>query len=162
VMVRPGVILPLLGEVVDSLYGATAPGVTDLDDVAGFYRLALYPDPAGALRATAVGEASISGEGWPRAAAQTDWATVAAQVDGADLPDCPAAPAPAASCIDRAGHTLYAEGDDLTLSLGAATLTITSAQPQRYRVAIAADAWSPWHQPTALTDPDPPNIPPCE
>jgi alpha-glucosidase (family GH31 glycosyl hydrolase) len=162
VWVRPGTILPLLAEVVDSLYGATAPGVTDLSDVEGAYRLALYPDASGALRATQVGDATAAGTGWPRATEDPLWATATATANGAPLPDCPAPPASATACIDRAARTLYAEGADLTLTLGAATLTLTSPTPQRYRVAVAGDAWAPWHLPTPLNDPNPPNIPPCQ
>lgn len=51
VYVRPGTILPLLGDVVDSFYGATAEGVTDLSDVADRWRLGLYPSATGELRA---------------------------------------------------------------------------------------------------------------
>src|SRR5690606_28534432 len=75
VFVRPGTALPLLGEPVDSFYGATEAGVTDLDDVAGS-RLALYPDAAGA-----VAGAGAAGGGWVGAA---DWS--GATFEGAALP----------------------------------------------------------------------------
>lgn len=76
VFVRPGTTLTLLPRPVDSHYGATEAGITDLADVEGERTLALYPAADGTLR-------DFAGAGWDA----PDWA--AATVDEAPI-DCEA------------------------------------------------------------------------
>lgn len=161
-LVRPGTILPLLYDVVDSFYGATDPAVSDLSDMVAAYRLALYPAPDGALHSTTIGAATISGTGWPTDAASVDW--LSAEVNGQPVSSC--ADPVIGPCVDPLTPALLVEGFDLTITAGGATLTIlnpsTSGPTPRYRIAIAAHAWFPFNAPTALTQPDPDVPPPCE
>ena len=154
--VRPGTILPLLMTPVDSFYGATEPDITDLDDAAGAFALALYPDADGTLRTTRVGDGTASGAGFT--AAPIDWTS--ATLDGAALPAC-ASDAPAPPCAHPDGYALI-EGTDLTLTVGAATLELHATVTQRYRVALASKAFGAQAAPTAVTDLHPDVPPPCE
>ncbi len=89
VFVRPGTVLELLPRAVDSLYGATVDGVTDLEDLAGERTLAVYP---------AAGEVP-------------DWG--AAALDEAPLPECVDEGPP--SCRRGDGATVVGPG---TLTAG--------------------------------------------
>lgn len=145
VFVRPGTALPLLGEPVDSFYGATEPGVTDLDDVAGS-RLALYPDAAGA-----VAGAGAAGGGWVGAA---DWS--GATFEGAALPPC--VEAPAASCALPDGARVIGPG---RLEVGGAWLEVFGPPRRHQTIALAGAAWGELARATPLTDLDPDVPPPC-
>ena len=148
--VRPATILPLLAEPVDSFYGATVDGVSDLDDNPGF-RLALYPDSEGGLRDLTFGEAEVTGGGWDA----PDWEL--AQWSGEPLPACEAAEDDVA-CRDSDGAWIVGDG---TLTAGTANLTVEGADG-RHWVAVAADGWGEWADPTDLTDLNPDIPPPCE
>ncbi len=154
VFVRPGTTLALLGQSVDSFYGATAEGVTDLDDVAGWYRLALYPDAAGATRPTPVDDATVTAAGLTT---RPDF--TAATANGAPLPACASAPA-TASCADPDGLRLVAFTG--VVHLGAAQLTVTGPAPARLDVRWAGEAWGDLAAATPLTDLHPDIPPPCE
>lgn len=141
VFVRPGTILPLLGDVVDSFYGAEVEGVTDLRAVADWWRLALYPTAAGDVRLEWDG-APVEGAGW----GAVDWAQ--ARVDDGALPACPAVVE--AACRRADGATIFGPA---RLTVGDAWLTVG---PGRYDVAIGGAAFGPDAQPTPLTSIDTP------
>ncbi len=161
---RPGTILPLLGQVVDSFYGTSSRTFTDLRAVTDSYTLALYPDASGALTSTAVGGAMVSGTDW-REAAQLDWAT--ATLNNAPLTACDAEPI--APCVDLTARTILITGAQATLTIphtagtDSAQLTLSGATPTHtWRIAIAGDAFGDITDPTPLTDLDPQIPPPCE
>ena len=152
VFVRPGTAIPLLAEPVDSFYGATSADVTDLGDVRGRFRVALYPDAAGAVKQTSVGGATVAAAGL---VAPIDWSV--ATLNGEPLPACGAA----------AGSCHRADGLELTVAaaqivVGTGTLTIASETEQSYIVGVGGAAWGTWAEPTALTELNPDIPPPCE
>lgn len=157
VFVRPGTVLPLLARPVDSFYGASIAEVTDLDDVAGAYALALYPTSSGELESVSVGSATVTGSG---ISTSTDW--TAGTLEGQALPSCDVAPVDT-SCVDAAGGILLLVGDALSWS-GASgeSLVITGSEVQSYRVAVGGAVWGSWTEPTAITELDPDIPPPCE
>ncbi|MFN7972180.1 MAG: glycoside hydrolase family 31 protein [Acidobacteriota bacterium] len=138
---RPGTILPLLADPVDSFHSAGAPGITSLRDVAGRFRLALYPDAGGTLRPADVGAAVVSGQGFT--AMPFDWS--GSLLDGQPLPDCSQTIGQNRSCASSDHVRLV--GSTLTLSKGGATLTIASPSVQEYTIGIAGAAWRPWGLP---------------
>ena len=146
VFVRPGTVLVLLDRVPDSFYGATTPGITDLADVAGHYRLALYPSENGQLQPTLVDEAVVSGAGFTQ---RPDWTT--AQFAGVALPPCGEAP-----CQSETGVVVVGPGE---LAVGSARLQVPEGQ---FTVRWAGEAWAEEAEPTALTEIDPTVPPPCE
>ena len=152
--VRPGTILPLLADPVDSFYGATEEGVTDLSDVAGRFRAALYPDESGSVGPAKVGDAEVSGTGLT---GDVDWAT--ATVDGAPLPPCSEATSDA-SCAD--GDTVVLRGSAISVVIGDASLAISSPTQVEIRAGIAGAAFGEWAAPTLVTDLHPDIPPPCE
>ncbi len=154
VFVRPGTVLPLLPRPVDSFYGATAEGVSDLDELAGGRRLALYPAADGTLGPATVEGTAVSGEGWR---ARPEWA--GATLDGAPLMPC--AEAGDASCIAADGVRLVAVGEG-DLQIGDARLSLSGGEPRDWWIAYAADAWGEWAAPTIVGDLDPDIPPPCE
>jgi alpha-glucosidase (family GH31 glycosyl hydrolase) len=154
VFVRPGTTVPLLAEPVDSFYGASEAGVSELADQAGRVALALYPDPQGALRAAQVGAAVVTGAGW---GASPDWS--AATVGGAAVAPCGAGEA-APPCWLADG--LWVSGADVDVAVGAATLTIRSEGAHTYRIGLARQGWGAWADPTPVTDLAPDVPPPCE
>jgi len=130
VFVRPGTALILLGEVVDSFYGATAEDVSTLDDVIGHYRVALYPDADGAV-ATRPGDAiDITTTGTP------SFAWEEALVEGAPLDSCDDSPAP---CIS--GDSVTLEADTVIAFPDGATLTVTHGDAVSVTLALAGAAW---------------------
>ena len=147
--VRPGTILALLASPVDSFYGATAEGVSDLDDSPG-YRFALYPAADGSLRDLNFGDAEVNGSGW----SDPEWTL--AEWRGETLPICEGVEEVACRGIDG----VWVVGDG-TLTADAASLTIAGAGG-RHWVAVAGDAWGEWAEPTPLTELDPDIPPPCE
>ena len=152
VFARPGTILPLLAEAVDSFYGATDPGVTDLGDVDGRYRLALYPDSAGDLRATRLRGETLQGSGWP----QSPPAWSQARLGGRPLLPCSMVPS-GVSCYDADSATIV--GQNLVLDVGGAHLEITGPDWGSYRIAIARAGWGSFalpDTPAALPGPTPP------
>jgi alpha-glucosidase len=160
VFVRPGAVVPLLPQVVDSFYGATTEGVTTLDDVAGSLRLALYPAGDGTLVGRPTAELSVTGSGWDDV--DVDWS--AAEVDGEAVP----------ACVDEDDEGPCHGDDELRLvavgeaavavAVEGATLVLTLAdeEPLELRLGIAGHAWGEWAEPTPLTDLDPDITPPCE
>jgi alpha-glucosidase (family GH31 glycosyl hydrolase) len=160
VFVRPGTILPLLAEPVDSFYGSDEPGVTDLDDVANKLRLALYPGTTGDLRLPAHAGVQADGSGWLDTEA-LDWST--ATLNDAPLPDCATA-APAESCVDAAAETArLVDVSNATFRIGDAELTITAHTPSEFTIGVAAAAWGALAESTGFT-PYNENAPPswCE
>ncbi len=154
VFVRPGTALPLLPRPVDSFYGAEAPDVSDLADLDGARRLALYPTADGIITSRAIDGTTIEGGGW-RAA--PDWRM--ASLDGMPLPACDGARD--AACADADGVYLPATAD-ATLAVGDAALTLSGGEPRDWYVAWAGVAWGPWAEPTPVGDLDPDIPPPCE
>ncbi len=152
VFARPGTILPLLIEPVDSHYGSTTEGVTDLDDVAGQFRLALYPAGGGALEPLDVDGTSISGSLTPG----TDLSD--ATVDGAAVPLCGDAP----SEVCAIGQTLHLVAASATIAVGDDTLTLTGEATRTWRIGLGGAAWAELAEPTEIGDPDPDIPPPCE
>jgi alpha-glucosidase (family GH31 glycosyl hydrolase) len=155
VFVRPGTIVPLLWEPVDSFYGSNVDGVRDLEDVAGRFRLALYPDADGGLAETTVGEATVSGAGWNVLPA--DWS--GAMLNGDPIAECGEGE-PESPCVD--GDTAVVRGREMTLSLDDATLTFRSAERQTYRIGRPTAVWGELARPTAMADINPDVTPPCE
>lgn len=152
--VRPGAVLPLLAEPVDSHYGATEAGVSDLDDVAGDYRLALYPTADGSLTTTDVAGTAISGA----VPLDADWS--AATVDGAPVSACGDSGAEV-TCL-LAPDTLVVVAASATVEVGGQTLEIAGAEARTWRLAIAGAAWGELTEPTPLTELSPDIPPPCE
>ncbi|MGM0578789.1 MAG: TIM-barrel domain-containing protein [Myxococcota bacterium] len=156
VYVRPGTILPLLRRPVDSFYGAEAPGVSDLDDVTGEYRLALYPDLEGGLDEVTVGDATVRGSGFT---GPLDWS--GATLDGEPLQLCDVA-AVDVSCTLAGGGGALLFGASMTLQVDGATLEVDSETPQAYRVGLGGEPWGELASPTPFEHPDPDIPPPCE
>jgi alpha-glucosidase (family GH31 glycosyl hydrolase) len=136
VYVRPGTILPLLGDVVDSFYGATADGVTDLSDVADRWRLGLYPTAEGGLTPLAWEGPPVEGAGW----ATVDWAQ--ATFDAMPLPLC--GPDVDRNCRTADGVVVDGPG---RLEAGDAWLTVGAG---RYQIAIGGAAFGVDRMPTPL------------
>ena len=152
VFVRPGTAIPLLGEPVDSFYGASEAGVTDLGDVT-WYRLALYPDAAGSVTTVTVGSAEISAGEW----LAPDWAS--ATFGGEVLATCGDVE-PGVSCVGDGTALVFGDG---VLRAGDASATVVGLAPDiGISIGVAGAAWSQWGSPTALTDLSPDIPPPCE
>lgn len=145
--VRGARLLPLLGFAPDSFYGATDPEVTDLDDVAGFFRVALYPDRAGSVIPSQVGKATISVEGL---SPSSDWQNT--QLDGASVLPCADEPTPPCATAD----TLLLSASNAQLQLGDATITIESTDEQTYLFGIGKAGWGELSETPPITDLDPP------
>lgn len=150
--VRPGRALPLLPQVVDSFYGASAPEVTDLTDVGADTLLALYPDEAGAVRYESEA-ALLTAQGVTEA---PDWSR--ATVDGAPISPCGAEAVAACYTADRlvlqpAGAVEVVAGDGF-IRLDAAG--------GAWSLAYAGAAFGALAEPTPLTDLSPDIPPPCE
>ena len=135
VLVRPGTILPLLGDVVDSFYGASDVDVLDLSNVSGTWRLGLYPSADGDLSPLSWGQDPVEGGGW----AAVDWAQ--AELEGQPLPDCGAAP-----CRHADGVIIDGPG---RLTVGDAWLTVGAG---RYTVALGGRIFGADALPTPLAD----------
>lgn len=155
--VRPGAALPLLWRPVDSFYGAEDmtpdnQSTSDLSDVAGKVRLALYPDTgdSGNVSGSAKFEGSsisVDGTGW-KDAGSLDWSAVS--LDGNDLPSCEVA-ADGASCTDATGRSVRLFGLQTgTLTVDGAELTLQADADTDWRIAVAADAWGEFAEPTTL------------
>lgn len=153
VFVRPGAVLPLLGDPVDSFYGSTEVGVTSLEDMAGRFRAALYPTADGDAGPALVGGATVTATGL---SATPDWAT--ATIGGLPVPACDAELV--SSCVD--GDTLIARGANIAVQLAVGTITLEAAEPQETRLGIAGAAFGEWATPIPITDLDPDIPPPCE
>lgn len=149
VFVRPGSALLLLGDAVDSLYGSNSPEVTDLGDVDGSYRLALYPDTSGDVALGGYDALSASGAGW-NTPESLDW--TGAAVDGAALPECSTPTDADTSCVDTAAGVarLYNVGD-ATLTVDSASLDISASAPTDVLVGVGRAAWGEWAEPTEVT-----------
>ena len=156
VFVRPGTILPLLGEVVDSFYGATEEGVTDLGDVDGMFRVGLYPDSAGALNEVEFAGLRLAGAGWGELE-QVDFSS--ARVGGVPVSECPEGEL-AQTCW-RPG-ALVLVGDDVSVEVGSRTLELTSDAVVQVEVMLAGAAFGEHQAPTALEDLDSMAPPVCE
>lgn len=172
VFVRRGTILPLLPRTVDSFYGASAQGFTDLSSVKDQYALALYPDDKGELEVAEWGVERRYAKGldW-FAGRELDWSK--ARVGGQVLGACPAEQPITSSCVQPQGEPGVAlvgvEGElEVPYADGAGQATLTwGAQGTPGAVTLfvrgmGAAAWGSWAQPTTLTDLDPQIPPPCE
>ena len=158
VFVRGGTIVPLLGEVVDSFYGAETPGVTDLSSIEGQYRLALYGSERGELEALEFGprEARVtaSGRGFDRdwMEGELDWTEARLAPDQAPLPRC-AEVDEAQSCAEADRfRVVFEEAGALTVSFeGGARLELgSSARGVRLELYRGSRAWGELRQVTAL------------
>ena len=136
VFVRAGTILPLLGDVVDSFYGADVEGVTDLDDVADWWRLALYPGVDGELFPIEWDGPAVEGAGW----GDTDWSM--AMVDDVALPEC--GDVIEAACRRPNGATVFGPA---RLTVGTGWLTVG---PGRFDVYFGGEAFGEDALPTPL------------
>lgn len=148
VFVRPGTALPLLGDVVDSHYGADNPAYTDLDDVDGRYRLALYPDSTGDV---------ATPENMPFSAIGSNWTDLdALDLGNAEVDDAPVGPCddPVASpCYDLGAQVLIVDVEDTTtVALGSATLELQSAEPITVSLGAPTKIWGTWGSPTPFID----------
>jgi alpha-glucosidase (family GH31 glycosyl hydrolase) len=152
VLVRPGTALPLLGEPVDSFYGASEEGVSDLDAV-DRYRLVLYPDVDGNVRDADVGGvAATLASGWNT----VDWG--APTLDGEALPTCEGTSA--TSCVDGVRALLVGGG---LFVAGGATIELTAeVDDVGVWIGVGGAGWVPWDAETTLTDINPDIPPPCE
>lgn len=151
VFVRPGTILALLAEPVDSFYGSDAPDITDLSDVANRYRLAIYPAPDGAVALASHAGLEAAGTGWLHPH-QLDWAH--ATLNGEALADCASA-GPTESCADAAAKTARLVGvTHATFELGAARLTLRAPTPTEFTLGVGAAAWGELAEPTVYTGPN--------
>jgi hypothetical protein len=143
--------LPLLAQPVDSFYGTATNGMTDLDDVAGEARLAIYPDTLG--RVSSVPDAKIfaNGADWMDLS-NLDWTAVDAA--GTDLPACGSTGDPV-SCYDADARTVRVEVDgEVTVTVDSARLTINVPEPTTVTFGVGVDAWGQWAEPTAYTGPN--------
>ncbi|QDG49195.1 hypothetical protein FIV42_00105 [Persicimonas caeni] len=148
VFVRPGTILPLLSEAVDSFYGSSEPGVTDLADVDGELRLALYPDTEGNVQLGLDDGVSASGAGWT-STSSLDWNS--ASLGDTALPTCDSTGADA-SCVDPAAKTARLVGvTEATLKVGSAQLSLSADEATDFVVGVAGDAWGEWTEATPYT-----------
>lgn len=145
VFVRPGTILPLLTEAVDSFYGSTEAGVSDLADVDNSRRLALYPDHVGHVALALHDGVSANGAGWT-STATLDWTS--ASLDAAMLSRCDTVGADQ-SCVDPAAKVVrLVDATESTLQVGNAQLAISADVPTDFIIGVAADAWGEWTEPT--------------
>lgn len=156
IFVRPGAIIPLLARHVDSFYGATKAGVTDLADADGSYTLALYPDATGALGAATVGSSTVRGV---RPLDGSTW--LGATFEGQPLPPCVALPPGQTRCAD-ADQIILTDVSAGTLEFGGGAIEFVRSAPQSYTIKLAGAAFGALAQPTTLTDLDPQVTPPCE
>jgi|GEM_PF-453468 len=156
VFVRAGTALVLLTEAVDSFYGASNGGITTLDDAAGKYRVALYPDGSGTITTSPVGGASVASSG---VVGPVDYAS--ATVDGAAVPACDAA-GPTESCHGTGFVRVVNPSGSVSVALGSGTVIVDGDGSTTVEVSLAADAWGVLASPTAVTDLDPDIPPPCD
>ncbi|MGM0557074.1 MAG: TIM-barrel domain-containing protein [Myxococcota bacterium] len=150
--VRPGTALPLLSRAVDSFYGVANPQLTDLGDVDGQARLALYPAADGSVSTVENAPVSATGTGW------TDTSSLdvtTAAVDGQDLEACGSAGNPD-SCHRESTRTIRVEVDgETTVSVGGAELILDAATPTTVTFGVGGDAWAGWNAPTNYSGPNP-------
>ncbi len=131
VFVRPGTALILLAEPVDSLFGATSQGVTDLDDVADRYRVALYPTEDGVAGGGA-GGVLVAADGLALPVS-----FVGATFDGEALPACTGN---AESCQD--GDRLLMRGVTTgEVAIGTTTVDIQADRPVDLEIAVGGAAF---------------------
>ncbi|GMV42904.1 MAG: hypothetical protein AMXMBFR64_46200 [Myxococcales bacterium] len=152
VFVRPGTVLPLLGDPVDSFYGSTDVSVTTLEDVEGRYRAALYPTAQGDAGPATVGSATVAAVDLPAA---VDWATATV---GGPVAEC-GSEQPGAHCVD--GDTLVVRGPAV-VAVGGGTVTVEGPPTQETRLGVGGATFGEWATPTVVTDLDPDIPPPCE
>ena len=151
---RPGRALILLGEVVDSFYGASDPDVTDLDDVEGHYRVGLYPDASGDITGELADRLTITGGGFSQTS--PDWSM--AQVDGAPVSACGAEPL-TETCFE--GDHLVLIGEQAQVMLGNASLDVQGFVGGRYDIYWAGGVFGEHAAPTPLEELDSQAPPVC-
>ena len=151
---RPGRALILLGEVVDSFYGASDPEVTDLDDVEGHYRVGLYPDVSGVVVGGLKDRLSVSATGLTAA---PDWST--AQLSSAPLVECDGVEPYTASCYEE--DHLVLVGEALEVSIAGATIEVQGFVGGRYDLYWAGDVFGEHKDPTTLEELDSDAPPVC-
>ncbi|MFP4597479.1 MAG: TIM-barrel domain-containing protein [Persicimonas sp.] len=145
--VRPGTALPLLSEVVDSLYGSSNATTTDLDDVADSLRVALYPDADGHVELAERDGLSVFGTAWMDGG--IDWSQ--ATVDDVVLPACGDVDAQT-SCVDAdAGTARLVDVEETTLRVGPARLEVAADTPTDFEVGVGGDAFGELAEPTEYT-----------
>ena len=153
--VRPGTILPLLGEVVETFYGASDDGVTDLSDVEDHYRIGLYPGADGSLDSISFADVEISGASWQEA---PSWD--GALVDGVPLEACSDEAELEQSCVSATGVVLLGRGG--MLSVNGATLTWSAGRDVRLDVMVGGDVFGQLADATPLEELDSMAPPVCE
>jgi len=147
VYVRPGTALPLLAERVDSLYGATTDGVTDLSDREGAHRIALYPDADGNAELDGLDGLSLSASGAPRS---PDLGEVDVVLDGVALPSCEGAD-DSADCVDEQLDLVRLRDlREATLAVGEGDIAVDSDEPVELTIGFGRAAWEEWADPTTL------------
>jgi alpha-glucosidase len=154
VFVRPGTVLPMLPRVVDSFYGATAEGVTDLGDVAGTTMLALYRATSGAVVPARIGGATIAGE------ITADAPINALELDNAAVPPCTGDDS--TNCYDSATNVLRATGEAIRVTHGDGVLTIDGGGDHVWWITTPESAWGELATVPATPDFDTVVPPPCE
>lgn len=140
-LVRPGTALLLLAEAPDTFYGTQVEGITDLSDVEGRYRLALYPTPEGGVPEQTRAGVRVSGSGWTP---PLDWSD--ASFEGEALAPCVGEERP---CRTDAGVRVAGPG---TLTVGGAELAISTEPSTALDIAVGGAAWGELAQPTPLSD----------
>ena len=147
VYVRPGTVLPLLSEPVDSHYGASKQGVTDLADVGGSYRVAIYPDGSGKATLEGVDGLAVEAEGFSGA---PDIGSVTVKADGKKLAACASA-GNGESCVDvKAGLVKLRDVKSADLEVAQATISVTADDSVDLTIGFGGDAWGKWAEATAM------------
>ncbi len=153
VFFRGGRGLTLLAEPVDSLYGSSDPEISDLGDVEGRYRVALYPDGEGRVEATAVGDGELEGQGLM---GEVDWRE--ASVDGQGVAGCEEPRE--LPCATEEG--LWIGGDVDAVEVGGAELGLNETGAEEIRLGLGREAWGEMAKAPAITELDPPLTSYCE
>lgn len=138
VFVRPGTALVLGGDVVDSFYGASVEGVSDLAQIENSYRIALYPDEAGGAQTRPGSRVSVEATG------MQGYALDSVELDSTGLSVCVGDDL---SCVD--GETIILRGvTSSVLSVGSAEIEVEADVPTDVRIGLGAAAWGELSEPT--------------
>ncbi len=129
--------------------------MTDLSDVEGQLRLALYPAPDGTVGSDEPvgGGLVVTGMGL---SAQTDLSGVS--LGGQPLAAC--VDEDAVDCLDADGLPRV-RGTSITLEVDGATITLTGDVERTITLGVGGEAFGTLAAPTVVTDLDPDITPPC-
>ena len=162
VFVRGGTILPLLGEVVDSFYGATQEGITDLEDVRGDYRVAIYGSVSGEAPAVTFGEegVTVSAQGVTREWMMGDLDWSSATLDGGEaLSPCSGDPWETMTSCWKSGEEeavvlVVARGERVELGVGESSIQaeVDAGEGEAVRLMVfrGSRAFGAWRAETPL------------